>query len=402
MANWTLLARDTNREIMGVLEGWALDLTLRLNEVGSWSITVPRETIPAPGDWPRQFSGLVMLRDGVPVASGQVESTTFEWSASPDDDAAGPGNYSISGATDMLSLGWRIVYPNPDGVWSYGGQEGTPYYVRPGNDETLPAGELMRQIVNEQAGSLARSERRVPGLRIGQPLDIGAQVKVRDRFSNLLDLLREVALAGGNLVFDVVDALDSNFDFVVREPTDRTLTARFGPELGNVTSLKMQYAAPTVTAALVAAGGELDSRYLQEFPDELAGQGRRFEALVDQRQVGSADSNNEVTPEQEEELVKKAEEVLAEGAAQTAVSARILDTPHVQWLRDYNIGDLVSIQTPLGAVTDFVREVRVKVDETGYEQIETTIGTEEATQEDPMARVVKRMQRRLYQLEKGL
>lgn len=400
MATWTLLARDTNREIMGVLEGWTLDLTMRYNEVGSWSISLPREVVPDPGDWPRQYSGLIMLRDGVPVASGQVESTRFEWSADPEDDNGGPGKFALEGATDMAALGTRIIYPDPRSQW--GDQTGA-YFVWPNDPETptLPGEELMRQIVNQQAGSQAQEwqQRGVAGLRLGTPTGAGTDVKVRDRFSNLLDLLRSVALASGGLVFDVVDALDGHFDFVVREPVDRTLTARFGPELGNVVSLSMEYAAPTVTAALVAAGGELDNRYLQEFKAE----GRRVEQLVDQRQAGSADEQTEeMTPEQEAEITKAAEEVLTEGAAQTAVSAVILDTPQVQWLRDYNIGDLVSIQTPLGAVTDLVREVRVQVDETGYEHVETTIGTEEATYDDPMARTVKRMQRRLYQLEKGL
>ena len=387
---WQLLARMPDRQVGGVLDAASFKLTLRHNEVGSWSVDVPRERTPA--GWPAPGAGIIAIRDRVVVASGDIDEQGFAWSSDPGDESAGPGKYTLTGSTDLARLGYRVVYPTPGQPW--GSQTNNYYAYGPDVGE-----EVLRVTVNQQAGSLAPTQRRVPGLRLSAPTGIGSTVVIHERFTPLLDALRKVALAAGGLAFDVRDALDTGQDFVIWQPLDRTGSARFGIELGNVASLAVQRVAPTGTTALVAGQGEGADRTLVEIPDPSANiaWGRR-EAFLDQRQV---DAGLEL-PEQQVEFEKAAAEAFADAAEASAVSAVIVDTPAVKWGEDYGLGDRVSVSTPFGPVVDVVRQVDITVDEAGVEDITSVIGTTDPTTDDPLAGIVRAMSKRISQLERAL
>lgn len=387
---WQLLARTPDRQIAGLLSGWSFKLSLRYNEVGSWSLNIPAEGTPA--GWPAPGCGLIFIRDGKVWASGNLDDRDFSWSADPDDEAAGPGTYGLTGDTDLGRLAYRTIYPTPGADWE--GAQGDYWTYGPDTAE-----EVMRVTVNWQAGSLARPARRVPGLRLGTPTGAGSQVRISERFTPLLDGLRKVALAGGGLAFDVRDALDGNLDFTVRPTADRTDTARFGRELGNVVSLNVLQAAPNATVALIAAQGEKEQRELVEIadPDADPAWGRR-ELFIDQRDVSSDQTDTDRMAEYD----KAAAEAFATDGEQTAVSAVIRDTPVVQLGRDYDLGDRVSVLTPFGPVADLVRQVDVEVDATGVEEITSVIGTTDPTTTDPMAATQRAMDKRISRLERSL
>nr|WP_238362233.1 siphovirus ReqiPepy6 Gp37-like family protein [Actinopolymorpha pittospori] len=366
---------------------------MRVNEVGSWTLSIPPEETPE--GWPAPGAGVIFLRDGEVVASGMLDERSFAWSADPGDEAEGPGLYSLAGDTDLGRLGYRIVYPTPSVAWADQPNDSATnpragYFVY-GPDE---AEEVLRVTVNWQAGSLALATRRVAGLRLGTSTGAGTQVTIRERFTPLLDALRTVALAGGGLVFDVRDNLNGAMEFVVRAPADKSRTARFGVELGNVRTLSVSSVSATATAALVAGQGDLAARELVEF--YVAGE--RREVFVDQRQVDST----ETADARYAEYLKAASEVLAASGEQTAVSALIQDTPTVRWRRDFDLGDKVAVTTPFGAVEDLVRQVDVKIDETGLEEVTSVIGTTQAQTDDPLASTVAALQRRISYLERAL
>lgn len=404
MGTWQVLARMPDRTVGGLLTGWVLKLTLRLNEVGTWELTVPRERCPA--GWPSPGCGVIALRDGAVVASGMWDEETFTWSASPGDDAAGPGTYSLTGDTDLGRLAYRLCYPTPGQPWN---AQTNAYWVYPfDTTSTSHAEDVLRVTVNWQAGSLAVADRRVPGVRLGTAVGVGTQVRISERFTPLLDALRKIALAGGGLAFDMLDDLAGHTDFVVRQPVDRTSTARFGVEMGNVLDLTVRRVAPTATHALIAGGGELENRDLAEFADPAADPawGRR-ESFVDQRQVDDTTSTDPDQAAQDEanrqaEYEKAAAEAFASGGEQTGVSATIRDTPTVAWGRDYDVGDQVSVLTPAGAVADLVRQVSITVDAKGNEDITSVIGSADATVGDPLAATVKSALARISQLERSL
>lgn len=376
---WQLLARDADRSIVGELSGYSLSLTIRYNEVGSWTLAVPPEATPS--GWPAPGAGLVILRDGEVIASGEIDEQEFTWSA----DGPGTGEYRITGDTDLARLGYRIVYPDWDTPWE---QQAVAYYTDPG---ITKAEQLMRRLVNRQCGPISQADRRVPGLDSGNIAGLGLDTSIQERFTPLLDALRKLAFDGGGLAFDVIDTLDGELRFDVWEPVDRSGAVRFGVELGNVTSLTVRSSAPTATAVLLAAQGEKEERTLREY----RASGERREVFLDQRQIdGSA-------AEAEAEYERAGMETLASSGPQTAVSVQVIDTETVQWGRDYRVGDLVSVMTPFGAVSDIVREVQVEVDPTGVETVSSVIGTADASTTDPLASTVRALQRRISQLERA-
>ena len=386
MSTWTLLARAADRSIVGVLSGYSLTLTLRWNEVGSWALNLPRESAPA--GWPAPGTGLVMMRDGKVVASGNWDEETFAWSADPGDQNAGQGRYTLAGDTDLARLAYRIVYPDWDSAWT---AQSFSHYINTGTGEGV-----LRNFVNRQAGSIALTARRVPGLQLGTAVGVGTTITVRERFSLLLDAMRSAATLSGGLAFDVRDTLGGNTQFVVWQPVDRTSTARFGVELGNVASMEIRRTSPVATTALVAGADELTARQTLEKSNAAAVAlwGRR-ELFVDQRQVGE-------TEDADEEYEQAADEVLADQGEQFSVAAVTIDTPALQWGRDYQLGDKVSVLTPFGPIDDLVRQVDISVDDTGVEDIRSTIGTNDVASDDPLASTVRRLTARISQIERAL
>lgn len=393
MSTWRLLARMPDLSIGGVLTGWSVKLALRYNQVGTWSLSIPPESVP--DGWPAPGAGLILLRDDDVIASGMLDEETFEWSADPDDQAAGPGMYALTGDTDLGRLAYRIVYPTPGQSWD---SQTNNHWVYPSTGTDV-AEEVIRVTVNWQAGSLALADRQVPGLRLGAATGAGAQVRISERFTQLLEALRKVSTAGGGLAFDARDALDGNIDLTVRPTTDRTATCRFGRELGNVDTLQVRRIAPTVTDAMVAGQGEGATRELYEVhdPGADAAWGRR-EELLDQRSVDS----DLTQTERQAEYDKAGEEAFGADGEQTAVSAVIRDTPTVQWGRDYQLGDRVMVLTPFGPLSDLVRQVDIEVTDTGVETITSVVGTPDPSTSDPLESTVRRLLRRVSQLERGL
>lgn len=391
---WQVLARNADRAIVGVLSGWSLSLTLRLNEVGSWRLNVPRDLVPT--GWPTAGDGIIVLRDNRVVASGNLDDDSYAWAADPNDATGGAGRYTLQGDTDLGRLAYRVTYPTPSTAWGAGQ---AAYWRYPFDGTTSNAEDVLRVTVNYQAGSLALGDRRVPGLTLAAAKGIGGQVRISERFTMLLDALRTVARAGGGLVFDVTDNLGGGLVFDVREPVDRTTSARFAVDLGNVERLTAQRVSPSITVALVAAQGEKELRELTEIADPTADAawGRR-EGFLDQRQVDDG-----ATPaERAAEYAKAAADAFGSGAEQSSIAAEILDTAAVRWGRDYDLGDRVSVVVPWGTVTELVRAVDVTVTETGVERVASIIGHADTIVANPLNKTVRQLLKRISQLERSL
>jgi hypothetical protein len=391
VSTWTLLTRNPDRSIGGILKGYAFTLTLRLNEVGSWDLDIPRELCPA--GWPAPGSGLVFLRDGRVVASGNWDVDAFKWSADPGSTDAGQGRFLLNGDTDLGRIAYRVVYPSPERAWD--NQTVKTHY-----ESTDLCEIVLRAVVFAQCMDGTPSARRVPGLTLASGNAAGTSVAFRERFTPLLEALRSTALVGGGLGFDVLDKLNGTQAFTVWAPTDRTETARFGRELGNLTDLEVRHVSPVANVALVSGSEEGLSRHALEQVGALGAWGRR-EMFVDQRQVRDADAPaGDPTPEELAEYEKAADEALASNGEQFSVSATTLDTPELQWGRDYALGDRVSVLTPFGPISDVVKQVVISVSDTGVEDIRSTVGASDLTTEDPLAETVRRLIAQVSKLQR--
>src|SRR5690606_35005629 len=167
-----------------------------------------------PEGWPTIDSGLVVMRGTKVVASGQIESIRYEWSASE-----GAGVYVITGDTDLARIAYRVVYPEYNKSWE---SQAAAYYTDPG---ITGAEQLIRRLVNRQCGPISLPSRRVFGLDSGDVEGIGAPTTIKERFSNLLEVVRKLAHDGGNLIVDIRDTLAGELYLDIREPLDLTQVA---------------------------------------------------------------------------------------------------------------------------------------------------------------------------------
>lgn len=379
---WRILARDADRKILGALNSWQLTLNMKKNFVGDWNLQVPLEL--ASPNWPNAGDGIIILEREQVIASGSWFGYNWSWKSDPSSDDVHPGTFRIAGGTDLERISYHIVYPSYNRTWP--NQNQTAHYTYTNNAE-----EVMRVLVNRQCGSLALPERQVPGLRLG-PVSIGSgpAVTMKERFTPVLEALRKTADESG-LIFDIRDNLHGFTDFHVIEPQDLTNKVRFAIELQNVTEMDIQRSAPTASVALIAGQEEGVARQLVEVvsPSVNPLWGRR-EQFGDQRQT-----------DDENEHVKAGERILEDGEAKFSVRVKVEDTKTVQWGRDYNLGDKVSVRTPFGEVAALIEGVTINVDSQGNTEISTTIGADDVNNQNPLAKVVWGMQRRLSQIERA-
>jgi hypothetical protein len=327
----------------------SLTAVLRYNLPGTWTLA-----LPAACDAAQQLtdaSGIIVsaVPDGSPgdtpptvLFSGPVTDPVREWSNTAD-------MLTVSGETDSAFLEDRLVLPcSPNGAGQY---VAAAYDVFPGVG-TAAVETVLRHYVDVSLGPGALPARRVPGLTL-QPVDAGqgGQVVGRGRFDVLGDLLRSLATAGGAVGFMVVQ-VGAGLQFQVFTPTDRTRTAIFSPQLGNLSAFKYGVSRPTANYIIGGGGGDLTARTFAESGDSasIVRWGRRIERFRDRRDTTST---SEIQQSVTEELVKQ--------AATSTLGITPLDTQAVQYLRDYGLGDLVTVIVDGAPIRDVVREVHLSM-----------------------------------------
>lgn len=324
---------------------------LRFNRPGSWRI----EGIPASGDAAGYLvpgAGIVVRRDDEVLLSGPLEAPTRRWA----DDA---DHLHVEGPDDLIHLWDRIAHPDP----AAGNFASAAYDVRTGACETV-----LKGYVTANAGSGALTPRRVAGLTVAADTALGTSVTGRARLQVLGDLLAELAVAGGDLGFRVVQS-DSSIEFQVYDPEDLTGSVIFSPELGNLASYTYDERAPDANYVYVGGGGEGTARTFLEGGDSasISEWGRRRERFVDQRQTTDTT-----------ELGQKRDEELAVAAERTTLELAPIDTESIAFGTDYGLGDLVSAVLD-GVVVEYViREVRIELTADGAETVTPILGTPQA------------------------
>ncbi|WP_455771826.1 siphovirus ReqiPepy6 Gp37-like family protein [Streptomyces niveus] len=380
-----LLITDRALAVQGdPLDGWTgLDATKRFNSPGSGSVDLPaRPDIMAqlqPGN------RLVLIRDGAVWMAGPLEiPSDFSWSTA---DNPGVGSVGVSFSDDLATVAGRITWPTPASAWT--AQLANTYrQITATNAETI-----IRQLVTENCGPGARTERRIPNLALDSVAGVGTSTTVTTRFEALLDTCRRVAIDGGGIGFRTRQT-GSQILFGCYTPRDLTATARFSIGLGNLRSVKAKQSAPTVTHALIAGAepetGTAGRTYVQAADAAAAASWWRVEKYVD----GSADNdaNGELTASGKEEL--------SGGSAPVELATVTVDTPYLRAGRDFDLGDRVSVALPHGVeVADLVRSIHLQATPGSGEYVTTLIGSPEATTDPEMVKALRTLGRRLGRLE---
>src|SRR5690606_2782219 len=205
---------------------------------------------------------------------------------------------------------------------------------------------------------------------IASGTSLGATVTGNPRFTPLGDLLKELATTGG-VGFRTVQVSGGDLEFQVYEPEDRTDTARFGWELGNLAQFEFRKAAPKSTRVVVGGGGEGTARVFREIPDTGAEAAwlRRVEVFRDARDTSETDV-----------LDQRGVEELVENGEQISTRIATVDTPYLRFGVHYNLGDLVTVMTGYTGqvIKDVVREVRIQWAASSGPVITTEVGTSSA------------------------
>lgn len=344
MTLFQIQARNRDLEIEAELDDFRkLEAILRFNRFDSWVLDLPY----AAGRGFEPASGVIVRRDDLVLFSGPVTSIQRTWGDAGD-------LLTIAGVSDDAHLEDRLAVPAPP-----------PYNAAEYDVRTGPAESVLKGYVDDNLGPGASAGRILAGLSIELDAGAGAEVTGRARFQKLGDLLRELALAGGDLGFRIVQVDAGELRFEVNEPVDRTATAIFSKGLGNLRGFKLTEEVSEANAGIVGGGGEGVARTFLDFADpaQIVRWNRRIETFRDRRDTVDA-----------AELAQAGVEELASKAEKTGLSISPIDTRRLAFLRDYALGDRVTVDIDGVQIRDVLREVKIVVDENA-ETVTPTIGT---------------------------
>ncbi|MDC2953393.1 siphovirus ReqiPepy6 Gp37-like family protein [Streptomyces gilvifuscus] len=365
----TVQVRDDNLSIIGVVDDFtSLTLTPRFNAVGAFVLNIsadsPKADLLVPGN------GLVIRRGSTVLMSGPIREPN--WSRSDSD--GGKGTLTINGVDDMTLLAGTTCWPNPTAA---AGSQTDPVY----KVVAFAAETAMRTLVNLNIGPGAQASRKISNLTLAADGGHGLPIKKQlTQFDTLLTVLQDIAKTSG-LGFRIVQ-VGSSLQFQVYEPADLTATAKFSFGLGNLTDASYTVTAPTCTKAIVVAGGNTSARVVTVATRaDPAFPGPWIEQFVDKTDVDSA------ATDLTDQVNQAANEALTAGAAQGNLTMTPIDTPRLQFGRDYTVGDRVSCQVRDDFISDVVREVNITFDAQGGYVAKAVIGPPDATDsKDVLAR----------------
>lgn len=305
------------------------DAIPRFANVGSWSVKAPLTDralkLGLPG-W-----GISYIRNGKTIISGPQTLRELKYDSSDDTIIA-------SGLSDLVRLSDKLVWPSayPFTADDYD-DEGPDYAER-----------LIKYYVANNITDPLREPADVAEVAIAPNENRGTLVSEHGRFQNLLDFVRGLALAGGNLGFDIVD---NTFDVYV--PRDRTAEQVFSVESGSVLDIDSKTYAPTATRVICAGGGEGTARVFVKVEDDVAAEswGRHIEVFVDARDTTDTDI-----------LTTRATEALMKGAEKTELVVTPIDVKNRTFVTDWYLGDKASDGNGLSGT---ITEVHITEDSNG-------------------------------------
>lgn len=382
-ADYIVLVTDRSMQVVGdPIACWSsLDITLKFNEPGSGIMVAPGY------DWIRdQFrpgARVVVMRNGQALIAGPVEQ--WLWERSDDGDNAGAGKITVN-FSDFLSLiVARCTYPDGD--------------ITPAaqyNDNwtfTGSAEGALRALVyyNAAAGTLA--DRQIPNLALGSVAGVGTVATyTAERMEPLGDVLRRVAVTGGNLGFRTRLDPSNVVYFEVYQSPDLRQEVVFSFGLGSLKYVAFEQTAPKANAAIVGGQGTGADRLLLERDNVASAQ------AWDRREVLVSRPGNDPTAD----LNADGDAALADGAETIRVPTSVADSPFIGY-GDYDIGSIVSVETwPGTLLSDVVVTVHFEVYATSGEYVSATVGAQAASSDPKWLQRIREMDKRISYLERNV
>lgn len=329
------------------------EATLRFNNVGNWSLTLPADfaladSLRAPG------AGIVVTGPAGVILSGPTTSATLDKTTEDPE-----GVWSISGVDDSVVLADRLAYPDPS--------VSDPALSATANDDrTGKASTIMCAYVDRNMGVYAPSPRRITTMVASADPGVGSTLTASPRFTVLGELLTDLASIDG-LGFDVTQ-VGASLQFVVYQPTDRSAYVRMDISNNTLSKSEYGYSSPEATRAIVGGTGVGTGRTLIEVSSTTAtaaetAWSRRIERFVDQNNEDNTTVLNQ----------KGAEELAKSGKTFTSVDIVPSSDITMRYGVDWNLGDKVGVTVGTQSVSATVTTVAIRIDTDGV-RVGATVG----------------------------
>jgi len=381
--DYVVLVTDRNMQVVGdPIACWtSLDITLKHNEPSAGIMIVPGF------DWIRDQlrpgCRIVVVRDKTTLIAGPVEK--WIWERSDDGENAGAGTITVN-FSDFLSLiVSRLTYP--DGALTPAAQT-LDNWAYTGNAELA-----LRELVNKNAGPAALTDRVIPRLALGGVAGVGSSgTFTAERMEPMGDVMRRVAVAGGNLGFKATLTSDNAALFEVYQSPDLSQEVVFSFGYGSLKYVAFEQTAPAANAAIVGGQGTGADRLLLERDNSASAQ------AWDRREVLVSRPGNDPTAD----LNTDGDAALADGAETIRVPTSVSDTPFLKY-GDYDIGSIVSVETWPGTfLVDVVVTVHFQVYATSGEYVAATVGSQAANSDPKWLQRIRAMEKRIQYLERNV
>ena len=311
----------------------------------------------------------------VPLMAGTITS-----------DTVGRGDYPTaqwSGRCHLDYLDGMITLPNPSRAAD--NQTDGSHYKANGS-----ASAVIHNLVRSHRAdrSPTRPEFRTP-LQVDSTVpSFGGNVRIETRFKPLLEEVQQLAKTGGTIFATTMDN-DGTIRFVQSVPTDRSRYIRLSEDNDALGEWSMERTRPEVTKVLVAGQGEGDARTL------ILVEGNQNEWGVNRLVFQDRRDTDELA-----DLQQAGEDTLLDNAETATISLDLVDTPDMEFGKDYWLGDIVTVQLADGAtIIDGVQQVELDYNAQGRTGKVTVGPTGEEHEPDALVKLVKDLRARIQALE---
>lgn len=378
---YQIYVRDRNLQRVGVIGDYKkFSYTLHFNDVGKWLLELADGTreaeyikkVRAQGGG---LGGIVVEREHQFLFSGPIRNleVTGDW-----DDTEGDV-LRIEGMDDNGLLATRLAMPPP--YYAVAGT-GIGYDVFQGKAEAA-----MIHLVRKNGGEESTNPRRILGLTTPSNGGRGCNITIRSRYHSLIEKLQECALLD-ELGFHVIQ-VEQALQFQVYEPQDKSRFVVFSRERRNLAGYRYSVVAPESNFVIGGGMGEEEARVFAYLGDEPSRQlYGTIEGFDDQRNISD-----------QAELIKSINNKMIEQTEKTELEIQPLNVEPNLFMRDYMLGDRVSVEIQGEVIQDLIRSIAVEVTETD-EKITPVIGTPGVGTKFRLFDQVRNLEGRLGQIER--
>lgn len=276
----------------------------------------------------------------------------------------------------------------------------TAYDSRSSNAETIMKHYIERNVINP-----TDVKRRIATLSLAANKNRGSNVSWQSRFKNLAEEMSEISLLTGLGWNIVVDYKAKKWIFDVM--TGRNLTANqsvnppviFSPQFDSIKNLSyVESELNYKNMAYVAGQGEGVERRVVQLHDNITGI-NRHELFIDARDIAETDDDEQPLPEQQiiKALTDRGKQQLQEFLQEQYLEGQILTQSSFKYEKDFDLGDIVTVQNKDWGVTLDTRitEVTEVYESSGF-QLEAVFGNNRPTLIDKIKQGFQQMKPEIY------